>query len=60
MKEREMKMEEFDIGNFYVDTDYLDHTIFLKIEEFDSKEVREAFISSYELPKTFYISYDEE
>ena len=60
MKEREMKMDEIDIGNVYVDTDYLDNTIFPNIEEFDSKEVREAFIiSSYELSKTFYTSYDE-
>ena len=53
-------MEEFDIGNVYIDTDDLDHTIFPKVEEFDSKEVREAFNgSSYELSKTFYTSYDE-
>ena len=60
MKEREMKMEEFDIGNIYLDTDDLDHMIFPKVEEFDSKEVEEAFnSSSYELSKTFYTSYDE-
>ena len=60
MKEREMKMEEFDIGNVYIDTDDLDHTIFPKIEEFDSKRVEEAFnSSSYELSKVFYTSYDE-
>ena len=59
MKEREMKMEEFDIGNIYLDTDDLDHMIFPKVEEFDSKEVEEAFNSSYELSKTFYTSYDE-
>ena len=60
MKEREMKMEEFDVGNIYLDIDDLDHTIFPKVEEFDSKEVEEAFNgSSYELSKTFYTSYDE-
>ena len=60
MKEREIKMDEFDIGNVYLDTDDLDKMIFPKIEEFDSKEVEEAFNSSgYELPKTFYTSYDE-
>lgn len=60
MKEREMKTEEFDIGNVYIDTDDLDHTIFPKVEEFDSKEVEEAFNSSgYELSKVFYTSYDE-
>ena len=60
MKEREMKMDEFDIGNIYIDTDDLDHMIFPKVEEFDSKRVREAFNSSgYELSKTFYTSYDE-
>ena len=53
-------MEEFGIGNVYLDTDDLDPTIFPKVEEFDSKEVRDAFNgSSYELPKTFYTSYDE-
>ena len=60
MKEREMKMEEFDLGNVYLDTDDLDHMIFPKIEEPDSKEVEEAFNSSgYELSKVFYTSYDE-
>ena len=60
MKEREIKMEEFDIGNIYIDTDDLDHMIFPKVEEFDSKRVEEAFSSSgYELSKTFYTSYDE-
>ena len=60
MKEREMKMDEFDIGNVYLDTDDLDHMIFPKVEEPDSKEVEEAFNrSSYELSKTFYTSYDE-
>ena len=60
MKEREMKMEEFDLGNVYLDTDDLDKMIFPKVEEFDSKEVEEAFNhSSYELSKTFYTSYDE-
>lgn len=60
MKEREMKMEEFDIGNVYLDTDDLDYRIFPKIEEPDRKEVEEAFNnSSYELSKTFYTSYDE-
>ena len=60
MKERETKMEEFDIGNVYLDTDDLDHIVFPKVEEFDGKEVREAFNgSSYELSKTFYTSYDE-
>ena len=60
MKEREMKMEEFDIGNVYIDTDDLDHMIFPKVEEFYSKEVEEAFNgSSYEMSKTFYTSYDE-
>ena len=60
MKEREKKMEEFDLGNVYLDTDDLDHTIFPKVEEFDRKEVEEAFNSSgYELSKTFYTSYDE-
>ena len=43
MKEREMKMEEFDIRNVYIDIEDLDHMIFPKVEEFDSKEVREAF-----------------
>lgn len=52
-------MDEFDIGNLYADTDYLDHAIFPNIEEFDGKEVREAFSSSHELSKTFYTSYDE-
>ena len=53
-------MEEFDIGNICIDTDDLDHTIFPKVEEFDSKEVIEAFNSSgYELSKVFYTSYDE-
>ena len=46
MKEREMKMEEFDIGNVYIDTDDLDHMIFPKVEEFDSNEVEEAFNNS--------------
>ena len=60
MKEREMKMEEFDIGNVYLDTDDLDRMIFPKIEELDRKEVEEAFnSSSYELSKVFYASYDE-
>ena len=60
MKEREMKMEEFDIGNIYIDTDDLDNTIFPKIEELGRKEVEEAFNSSgYELSKVFYTSYDE-
>lgn len=60
MKEIEMKMEEFDIGNVYLDTYDLDHTIFPKVEEFDSKEVEEAFnISSYDFSKVFYTSYDE-
>ena len=60
MKEREMKMEEFDIGNVYLDTDDLDKMIFPKVEEFDSKEVEEAFNrSSYELSKTFYTHYDD-
>ena len=61
MKEIEMKMEEFDIGNVYIDTDDLDHTIFPKVEEFDSKEVEEAFngSSSYDFSKVFYTSYDE-
>ena len=60
MKERETKMEEFDIGNVYLDTDDLDQMIFPKIEEPDRKEVEEAFnSSSYELLKTFYTSYDE-
>ena len=60
MKERETKMEEFDIGNVYLDTDDLDYRIFPKIEEPDRKEVEEAFNgSSYELSKTFYTSYDE-
>ena len=60
MKERKMKMEEFDIGNVYIDTDDLDQTIFPKVEEFDSKRVEEAFNNSgYELSKTFYTSYDE-
>ena len=53
-------MEEFGIGNVYLDTDDLRHIIFPKIEAFDSKEVKEAFNgSSYELSKTFYTSYDE-
>lgn len=43
MKEIEMKMDEFDIGNVYLDTDDFDNTIFPKIEEPDSKEVEEAF-----------------
>lgn len=43
MKEIEMKIEEFDIGNIYL----------------DSKEVEEALNSSYEMSKTFYTSYDE-
>ena len=60
MKEREIKMDEFDIGNIYIDTDDLDHMIFPKVEEFDSKRVEEEFNSSgYELSKTFYTSYDE-
>ena len=60
MKERETKMDEFDIGNIYIDADDLDRMIFPKIEEPDSKEVEEAFnSSSYELSKTFYTSYDE-
>lgn len=60
MKEIEMNMDEFDIGNIYLDTDGLDHTIFPKIEEPDSKEAEEAFNnSSYELSKVFYTSYDE-
>ena len=60
MKEIEMKMEEFDIGNIYIDTDDLDNTILPKIEELDRKEVEEAFNSSgYELSKVFYTSYDE-
>ena len=60
MKEREMKMEEFDLGNVYLDTDDLDRMIFPKVEEPDRKEVEEAFNrSSYELSKTFYTSYDE-
>ena len=60
MKEREIKMDEFDIGSVYLDTDDLDKMIFPKIEEFDSKEVEEAFNSSgYEPSKTFYTSYDE-
>ena len=60
MKEREMKMEEFDIGNIYIDIDDLDPMIFPKVEEFDSKRVEEAFnSSSYELPKVFYTSYDK-
>ena len=60
LKEREMKMEEFDIGNVYLDTDDLDKMIFPKVEEFDSKEVEEAFNSiSYELSTTFYTNYDE-
>ena len=37
MKERETKMEEFDLGNVYLDTDDLDRMIFPKIEEPDSK-----------------------
>ena len=64
MKEREMKMEEFDI-------DDLDHAIFHKAEELDSEEIEEAFskgghelsktfYKSHELSKTFYTSYDEE
>ena len=53
-------MEEFDIGNIYIDTDDLDSTILPKIEELDRKEVEEAFNSSgYELSKVFYTSYDE-
>ena len=53
-------MEEFDIGNVYLDTDDLDPMIFPKIEEFDNKKVEEAFnSSSYELSKTFYTNYDE-
>ena len=53
-------MEEFGIGNVYLDTDDLDCMIFPKVEEFDSKKVEEAFNgSSYELSKTFYTSYDE-
>ena len=60
MKEREIKMDEFDIGSVYLDTDDLDKMIFPKVEEFDSKEVEEAFNgSSYELSKVFYTSYDE-
>lgn len=60
MKERETKMEEFDIGNIYLDRDDLDNTIFPKVEEPDSKKVEEAFNSSgYELSKTFYTNYDE-
>lgn len=32
----------------------------MKMDEFDSKRVEEAFSSSgYELSKTFYTSYDE-
>ena len=53
-------MDEFDIGNVYIDVDDLDHMIFPKVEEFDSKRVEEAFnSSSYELQKVFYTSYDE-
>ena len=53
-------MEEFDIGNIYLDADDLDYRIFPKVEEPDSKEVEEAFNhSGYELSKTFYTSYDE-
>lgn len=59
MKERETKMEEFDIGNVYIDADDLDRMIFPKIEEPDRKEVEEAFNNSYELSKVFYTSYDE-
>ena len=60
MKERKTNMEEFDIGNVYIDTEDLDPIIFPKVEEFDSKEVEEAFNNSgYELSKTFYTSYDE-
>lgn len=60
MKQREMKMDKVDIGNIYLDTDDLDNMIFPKIEEFDRKEVEEAFNNSgYELSKTFYTSYDE-
>ena len=60
MKERETKMEEFDIGNIYLDRDDLDNTIFPKVEEPDSKKVEEAFNrNSYELSKTFYTNYDE-
>ena len=52
-------MDEFDIGNIYLDIDDLDPMIFPKVEAFDSKEVEEAFNSSYELSKVFYTSYDE-
>ena len=55
MKERETKMEEFDL-----DTDDLDPMIFPKVEDPDNKEVEEAFNNSgYELSKVFYTSYDE-
>ena len=55
----EVELEKH-MPELYIDTDDLDHMIFPKIEEFDSKRVEEAFNgSSYELSKTFYTSYDE-
>ena len=53
MKEREMKMEEFDI-------DDPDHAIFHKAEALDCKEIEEAFNKGgHELSKPFYTSHDE-
>ena len=70
MKEREMNMDEFDIGNVCIDIDDLDHATFHKAEAPDGKEIEEAFnkgghellktfYKSNELSKTFYTSYDE-
>ena len=53
MKEREMKMEKFDI-------DDLDHAIFHEAEALDGKEIEEAFNKGcHGLSKTFYKSHDE-
>ena len=60
MKEREMKMEEFDIGNVCIDIYDPDHAIFHKAEALDGKEIEEAFNKGgHELSKTFYTSHDE-
>ena len=60
MKEREMKMEEFDIGNACIDIDDPDHAIFHKAEALGGKEIEEAFNKGgHELSKTFYTGHDE-
>ena len=60
MKEREMKMEEFDIGNACIDIDDPDRAIFHKAEALDGKETEEAFNKGgHGLSKTFYKSHDE-